>query len=599
MHPPYIFQIRERPRRLEPDTTAYLLEVKSSLLESGDDEDDTKAILLWNVLEELAPRIASAASDRHACEIIEVLLEKMSPRQLCFFVHKMEGYYSHLWTNRYSSHVLQRILSKVGDIVQAEVEESLVVSEEDEERSKDVPTMATLIVAMCQEVKNEWITLVNDISASHVLRSVLCALGGRTPVAEKRGKKGKHGAIRYENMPKKTDDEKALNESKFATPPAFADTLVEIIEVMMDASDDRLANFMFDHHAGPFFSMAVRVCPQELRADCIKRLLNWDDEEVSKKRFYDYAGDTVASHFLEALSQCATPSMWTSVYERCLKGRLLEFSEHAISNYVVQNFIQYVPTKEQAEIILDEMKDSLWSLLSMHRPGVVWRLAECCVRFEINYKNFFTTLAAAVTKQESKKPAAVQKDIVPALIALELSNSQNAKISLNITGARIIETLLKFPSSIIEPLITSVLNMNSLQLTALAKDSIGSRCIIEPIWNSENEQAKISLFNKFKGNFGTLALDRNGAFSVIKCFNNMNLDYKTTITEELAEVDGKLSGNHFSSMVLTHCNVHEFKTNHEKWVSTYERKRKVKELFSDLVDDKKNKPKKKSKKKAA
>ncbi|EQC35717.1 hypothetical protein SDRG_06995 [Saprolegnia diclina VS20] len=587
---------RVRPRRLEPDTTAYLLEVKTSLLESlGDDGDDTKSILLWNVLEELAPRIASAASDRHACEIVEVLVEHMSPRQLSFFVHKMEGYYSHLWTNRYSSHVLQRILSKVGAIVQAEVDGSLETTEDDDERSKNVPTMAALIVAMCTEVKEEWITLVNDVSASHVLRGVLCALAGRAPVAEKRGKKGKHGAVKFENLPKKSDDEK-LNAVQYTVPETFTSTLTDIVEVMMDAPDDKLAELMFDHHAGPFLSIAVRVCPDALRQDLVFRLLNWDDEESSKKRFYDYAGDTVASHFLEALCQTASEGLWTSVFDRCMQSRLLEFSEHAISNYVVQNFISHVPNAEYADLVLDEMKDALWTLLSMHRPGVIWRLAECCVRFKLHFERFFNSLTAAVAKQESKKPAAVQKDVVPALIALELSNSQNAKLSLNVAGARIVETLLQFPASITAPLVKSILGLNGLQLVALSKDSVGSRCLVEPIWNSENDEAKIELFTKFKGQFGTLAMDRNGAFSVIKCFNTMSLEYKTMIAEELSFMDAKLVGNHFASMVLTNCNVHEFKTNEEKWRSTYERKRKVKELFSDLVDETSTKMHKKHKK---
>ncbi len=132
-----------RPRRLEPDVISYLQEAKSSLLQSltSDPNDETTNILLWNVLEEIAPRTgkslcisetvfytlinlstASAASDRHACELIEILVNHMSHRQLCFLIHKMEGYFSHLWTNRYSSHVLQRLLSKVGQIIQAEEE---------------------------------------------------------------------------------------------------------------------------------------------------------------------------------------------------------------------------------------------------------------------------------------------------------------------------------------------------------------------------------------------------------------------------------------------------------------------------------------------
>ena len=93
---------------------------------SGDDStvDDTE-LLLWNALEELAPRAASAASDRHASELVEVFVPRMSDAQLRFLLHKMAGYVSHLWTNRYSSHVLQHLLSRVSAAVAKEVDGSL------------------------------------------------------------------------------------------------------------------------------------------------------------------------------------------------------------------------------------------------------------------------------------------------------------------------------------------------------------------------------------------------------------------------------------------------------------------------------------------
>jgi hypothetical protein len=64
-----------------------------------------------------------------------------------------------------------------------------------------------------------------------------------------------------------------------------------------------------------------------------------------------------------------------------------------------------------------------------HRAGVIWRLAECCVRYDIQQEQFFNALCAAVRKQESKKPVPAQKDIVAALIGLQLSSSQVLLIS--------------------------------------------------------------------------------------------------------------------------------------------------------------------------
>ncbi|ETV96895.1 hypothetical protein H310_10170 [Aphanomyces invadans] len=576
---------RVRPRRLEPDTLSYLEEVNESFVQNLKDGDvETSRMLLWNVLEEIAPRIASAASDRHACAYIEVLVDHMSAQQLRFFLHKMEGYFSHLWTNRYSSHVLQRVLSKVGAIVENEVKGE-TADDDDDDRAAGVPEMATLVVTMCAEVQNEWLTLINDVSASHVMRAVFCALAGRAPVVEKRGKKGKHKALQFQANP--SDAASGSTE----VPAAFQDTLAEMLELVLASSDGKLMELMSDSHAGPVLSMAVRVAPASIQSKVIFKLLKWNDEERSKQRFYDFAGDSVASHFLEAVCHSCDEDVWTAVFERCLQGRLLEFAEHAISNFVVQNFIQRTPTPEFAETVLDELQGALWSLLSMHRAGVIWRLAELCVRFKLREKSFFLALVAGVEKLESAKPEPARRDVVSALIGLQLSNNQNSRLTLNVPGARIIETMLKFPTDVATPLTQSILKLNSLQLVALAKDSTGSRCLVEPIWASESDDAKLALYEKLKGQFGSLVLDRNGSFTVLKCFDVMPLAEKTAIVDELAAVDGKLAGSHFASMVLTHCNVHEFKSNREKWLSSHERKKKVKELFSDFLGDESNKRK--------
>ncbi|KAF0690536.1 Aste57867_18085 [Aphanomyces stellatus] len=568
---------RVRPRRLEPDTLSYLEEVNASFLQNLKDNEDaeTNRMMLWNVLEEIAPRIASAASDRHACGFIEVLVEHMTAQQLRYFLHKMEGYFSHLWTNRYSSHVLQRLLSKAGPIVQRDVRGE-ADDDDDDDRAADVPTFSALIVAMCTEVEAEWISLINDVSASHVMRAVFCALAGHAPVLEKRGKKGKHKALAFE----------AKAGATFDVPPTFEATLEAMLELVLESPDAKLAELMSDTHAGPVLSMAVRVAPTAaIQSKVIYKLLSWHDEDRSKKRFYDYAGDSVASHFLEAICHAVDPAMWSAVFERCLQTRLLEFSEHPISNFVVQNFIERAPTQPLAEAILDELQDAVWSLLSMHRPGVVWRLAECCHKFHLREKAFFKAVVAAVEKQEAKKPEAARKDLAPALIGLQLSNNQNARLTLNVPGARLVETLMKFPAGVTAPLVQSILAMNSLQLVALAKDATGSRCLVEPIWSGEDMDAKLALFEQFRGHFGSLVLDRNGSFSVLKCFDALTITEKTVIADELAAVDGKLAGSHFASMVLTHCNIHDFKSNKEKWLSSHERKKKVKALFSDLVND--------------
>jgi nucleolar protein 9 len=262
----------------------------SEMLRSGDSNEEDVDLLMWNVLEEIAPRSASASSDRHACEMIEALFPKMSALQLRFFVSKMEGYFSHLWTNRYSSHVLQNLLSRCNVIIEQEIS-GLDENCEENDRATDTPTMTTIIINMVQELQEEWGTLMNDVSASHVWRSVFAVLAGKPLMPEKRGKNGKHRAISFGKAPNIT----------YSVPESFGNLFAQVLNALMNAPADVLNNLMYDRNSGPVISMALKFAPKDLQQELIQHILEWKNEKKSSKTFYNFAGDSVTSHFLEAV----------------------------------------------------------------------------------------------------------------------------------------------------------------------------------------------------------------------------------------------------------------------------------------------------------
>lgn len=585
-----------RPRRLEPDTLSYLKEVTEMMAQPAEDAtEDEVELLLWNVLEELAPRAASAASDRHAGELIEVFLHKMSDGQLRYFFSKMHGYFSHLWTNRYSSHVLQNLLSRASGVVEKEQQGATDDPNDEDDRLKETPPMSHLIITMVKEVEGEWLTLMNDVSASHVMRSVLAVLAGKPLVAEKRGKKGKHRVVTF-------NEAKDGSVITFEIPSTFDDLFTEILMNFMSAHSHEILNLMYDPNSGPLIASALKLAPAKSKMTLVERVLRWDDEEASQKAFYDFAGDAVTSHFLEALFAAVDDKFFAKLFHRCIEGKMVEFAQHNIANYVVQNAIQRVNSEKLAVEVLAELQHSLWTLLTMGRPGVVWRLVELCVKFKLQQHEIFGLLVDAVKKIESKKPEAVQKDFVSALLGLQLSTGSAAKINLNVMGAKLIAELMKFEyADWVAPLYKGILALNTAQLVALAKDSTGSRFVIEPIWESESEETKWvreALFERFVGSFGSLAMDRLGAFSVMKCYEKLELAQKVVVVEELVQVESKLAGSHFSQLVMNTCNLFEFRNNREKWEALYEKKHKIAALFKDVVNDDDDEPttSKKSKK---
>ncbi|TDH69321.1 hypothetical protein CCR75_002566 [Bremia lactucae] len=580
---------RLRPRRLEPDTLSYLKEVTEMLTQQKDTTTTEDVhLMLWNVLEELAPRAASAASDRHAGELLEVFLPLMSDAQLRFLLHKMNGYVSHLWTNRYSSHVLQHILSRASLVMAKEVngdDDDIESVENEDDRMKEIPPMSDVIINMVKEVKNEWISLMNDVSASHVMRSVLAVLAGKPLVSEKRGKKAKHRVVTF--VEARTD--KNGVQVSFAVPNPCEKLLKELLTVLIESSTHELQNLVYNQNSGPLIASALKLAPHKSQKKLMKRILQWDDKDSCESGFYQLAADAVTSHLLESLFESASDKFFTKVYERCMRGKLLQLAEHNIANYVVQDTIKLVRTEAGALKVLEELETVLWTLLSMGRPGVIWRVVEMCVKFKVHQKEVFNALVSAVAKQESKKPETVRKNLVASLLNVQLSTSAtSAKVQLNCMGAKIIEQLQQFEAGeYLAPLYEGILAFNSVQLMALAKDSTGSRCLVEPIWESKELSTawvREQLYERFVGKFGTLAMDRLGAFSVIKCYETVPLDKKEAIVRELLAVETQLSGSHFSQLVMNTCHLFEYKRSREKWEAIYTKQQKIADLFKDVVE---------------
>ena len=181
---------------MQPDTDA-----------SADDVE----LILWNVLEE---KTGSSCCQRRLRpsrgRVLEVFLSQMSDAQLRFLLHKMTGYMSHLWTNRYSSHVLQHVLSRSSVVVAKErngLEED--TAHESDDRMTDIPSMSNVIVAMVKEVE----------------QAVLAVLAGKPLVPEKRGKKAKHRVVTFTEAHPSTEG----SEATYDVPGTFEKLYKELL----------------------------------------------------------------------------------------------------------------------------------------------------------------------------------------------------------------------------------------------------------------------------------------------------------------------------------------------------------------------------------
>lgn len=164
----------QKPRRLDEDTVTYLSQLDVQL-SSEDLDAEGREILVENVLSEIKLRTASAACDRRTNSVIEKLCYAASLPHLIEIINRCTPYAVFLARNRHSSHILQAILSRLCFILKTYG----IGNVNEEELKKSVLGFLKLIL-------NEISWLVKELSASHVVRSALCALAGIPIISERK-----------------------------------------------------------------------------------------------------------------------------------------------------------------------------------------------------------------------------------------------------------------------------------------------------------------------------------------------------------------------------------------------------------------------------
>ena len=163
-----------KPRRLEDDTITYLMQLDKQLSADGLDPEELE-ILVENVLSEIKQCTASAACDRRTNMIIECLCYAANLPQLLDIANRCSPYAVFLARNRHSSHVLQALLSRLSYILK-----NNGIGELDEEVVKR--SLLGLVNTILKEIS--WLS--KELSASHVVRSAICALAGIPAVSERK-----------------------------------------------------------------------------------------------------------------------------------------------------------------------------------------------------------------------------------------------------------------------------------------------------------------------------------------------------------------------------------------------------------------------------
>lgn len=200
------------PRRAAKEIISYLSQVEPVIDQytqddhsygggGGGDEDEDEDVgreqMMDNILEELKHQTASIMEDRQGSVVAEKIARRLTPVQLRTMLSRCRGYMLSLANNRYSSHVLQTLLSVAGPVVEAELSEDDDAHTHGQEEAAAAPDgkidrMQDVVLSLVSELSGAWAELLAGISGSHVGRGFLQVLGGLPILSEKRGRQSRH-----------------------------------------------------------------------------------------------------------------------------------------------------------------------------------------------------------------------------------------------------------------------------------------------------------------------------------------------------------------------------------------------------------------------
>lgn len=379
------------PRRAAKETISYLSQVEPVIdqfaqddhsygggdgrgehEDDADDGDVDREQMLDNVLEELKHQTASIMEDRQGSVVAEKIVRRLTPLQLRVMLSRCRGYMLSLGNNRYSSHVLQTLLSVTGQVVEAELSTSdgndydhdsaQPNSAEDGSIGKQpVDSMQDIVLSLVAELSGTWAELLADISGSHAGRGFLQVLGGLPILSEKRGRQSRHAhSINTAVAPSAADRSVAGNATgeakasktsavdpeslekwstpyKFLVPPSFEAALDDVTNELVMLPAGELQALACGTFGCPLLVMLLRVhgnlkvdaasgklpclAAESAAMSIVRKTLEWDNEERSVEVVYAISGENTASHFLEAVLWLSPAPFFQGLYSRCFANK--------------------------------------------------------------------------------------------------------------------------------------------------------------------------------------------------------------------------------------------------------------------------------------
>ncbi|KAJ8774247.1 hypothetical protein K2173_009678 [Erythroxylum novogranatense] len=562
-------------KQVDPDTAKYFSEIWN-LFESKEVDLDERAVICGNALEEARGKEFELATDYILSHTLQALLEGCDVDHLCGFLRGCGKVFPLIAMDRSGSHVAETALK------------SLVIHLEDNEAYSVIEDTLSMI---CKVVVVNPVDIMCNRYGSHVLRSLLCLLGG-LPLDSPEFHGRKPSSILAERL-NLGASRLAGNDSRHLHRE-FPTLLKFVVSEMLKCTKNDVKILQLDQYSSLVLQTALKLLAkhdQEL-FHVIPNILGLQNVNVLEGNFIETGvnaivelmKETAFSHLMEVILDVTPDSLYDEMLGKVFRNSLFELSSHHCGNFVVQALVSRARDPDQMDLIWEELGSRFSDLLEMGRSGVIASLFAASQRLHTHEQKCCEALTAAI-RLPNEGPGC----IIPRILFLDSYFACDDKANWNlprdakihVMGSLILQAIFRFQSEFVQPYITSLTSMEVEHVIEVAKDGGGARVIEAFLDSNTSAKLKRRLIMKLRGHFGELAMHSSGSFTVEKCFAASNASLREDIASDLLAVKLELSKTKQGPYLLRRLDIDGYANRPDQWRSKQVSKESAYNEFCD------------------
>ncbi|XP_034104081.1 nucleolar protein 9 [Drosophila albomicans] len=628
-----------RGTHIDDDEFNYFINILDAMKAGFEDVED-RVNMANNVFEQTVDKEIHLSSNQIVSKAIESLIGFVDDAQLERFFAKFGESLRPLCSDRFASHVLQKMLEiaflrglgKAAALEQsddapnaakrakpdaAQVEEQYNLETKFSKAHRE--KCQEFVLRISKFMLNNLEDFVWDSCATHIMRTaILCLVGMHVP------------KIAFE----KGGAELAKHRKLYTVPEEWHEVMKEFPQRL--EMWPQFVDFPYQEHSSALLGvicLSLSVVDKSMLKHFGKKILTQsllkphddvedDDKKETKIEIDDDDNDGNASkeeqmetneatenakseppvilpkvfHYqcavilLETLLSVAGAKLLTQLYAMLFSGRIAYLAQQQQTNFAVQRLLQHLKEVPDFEAVFNELQPQTEELLKMGYTGVVSGLSAACLRLGAKQAQMISALQNALHVSGDKEKSKMFFNCLVKLKPHELlAGDQSGFVHLH--GSLIVQHILQFNKPIF--LVNCILELPAVQLSQVFNTPNGSH-IVDAFLQSKyiGEKSRERLIRLLDGFYVDLAITRHGSRVLDQCFKAAQETQKLNIAKELSNKANMLKGSPFGRLIYTKYRLDTYKLSASQWQAS------LGQQLQKQEDEKEGKSKKRSAKTA-